>query len=555
MKKINLVQMIFLLAVTLFAIQVTSSAITFVRINIMGHHIENIEYAFIPVTKTLTLITEHQLAQEIEYERAFRHALEGDNTLNAMEKFQHSVDKYNNLTSQINSEIKTVLAIIQSSLVKAEEQALLDQLNRVKKDIKWIEQHHVDWLEHSSYALTLLNEGQLSDAIELSNGIDEESAVLAKRVADTLLYVEEFTEKAVHALKVEEESILNIGLVFLGISLFTAILATRFVTQNLTNDLKALKNVIDKIAKGDMKNKATSRLSTEFGIDQMRDNLRYTLQLVEKSSEEVMLASNELAKISNDVSQFTDQQAQEFELISTAMVEMDATSEEVARHAESTQSSTQEVMKKAVKGNETTDDAMNLIHRLTQSLEQSGQNIQELEKHSGQISSILDVIKGIAEQTNLLALNAAIEAARAGEQGRGFAVVADEVRGLAKRTQESTIEIESMVELFTRGISEAVTSMALCAQQGEASKKVTNDTNHSIKDIQAAVEVINDMNSQIATAAEQQSCTSKELANNTMKVSELTKSNVIAISQISVASEQLKGTSSQLREKLAQFDL
>jgi methyl-accepting chemotaxis protein len=555
MKKITLVQTIILLAVILTSIQIVSSLVTFSRINIMGHHIEQVEETFIPVTKTLTLVTEHQLTQEIEFERAFRYALETDGNSNAIGKFQRAIDAYKALTPLINDEVKTILAILKKSFSEVTDEKARNQLQQIQQDIFWIEQHHNDWIEHVDHALSLLEQGELPQALSLSDGIETESLSLAKKVASTLVRVEGFTEDSVHELKVEEESILNIGLIILAISLISSIIATRFVTVNLKKEMNELKAAINKISNGDLFNSTPSRLSEEFGIEQMRDNLCATLKLVEDSTNEILMAGDELALISSEVSKITDQQAQEVELISSAMAEMEATSEEVARHAESTQTSTREVKVKALKGRETANNAMSLIQKLTQSVDQSGENIKDLEFHSSQIRSILDVIKGIAEQTNLLALNAAIEAARAGEQGRGFAVVADEVRNLAKRTQESTIEIESMIELFTRGTAVAVTSMELCTKHGESSRNATNDTDHSIEEIQGAVETINDMNSQIATAAEQQSCTSQELSRNTMRINELTNDNVASVLGVSAASEQLKRTSYQLKDKLTQFVL
>lgn len=555
MKKITLVQTIIILAVILSSIQIVSSVVTFTRLNIMGHHIKQVEETFIPVTKTLTLVTEHQLTQEIEFERAYRYALESADSPNSINKFHHAIDNYKSLTPLINNEVNAISTILKKSLGEVSDEKTKGQLEQIQQDIDWIDKHHHDWIEHIDYALSLLEQGKKSQVLELSDNIEAESLSLAKKVASTLITVENFTEDAVHELKVEEESILNIGLIILAISLISAVVATRFVTGNLKKDMNELKAVINKISKGDLYNSTPSRLGQEFGIDQMRNNLRSTLELVEESTNEILMASNELAKVSSEASEITDQQAQQVELISSAMAEMEATSEEVARHAESTQTSTREVQAKALKGRETTNNAMSLIQQLTQSLEQSGDNIKDLEMHSSQISSILVVIKGIAEQTNLLALNAAIEAARAGEQGRGFAVVADEVRNLAKRTQESTIEIESMVELFTRGTTEAVTSMTLSVNHGESSRNATDDTNHSIEDIQGAVEVINDMNSQIATAAEQQSCTAQELSRNTMRINELTNDNVASVLRVSTASEQLKRTSYQLKDKLSQFIL
>lgn len=160
------------------------------------------------------------------------------------------------------------------------------------------------------------------------------------------------------------------------------------------------------------------------------------------------------------------------------------------------------------------------------------------------------------EHTNeVLALNAVIDAARAGEQGIGFAVVADEVRSLAKRTQDSTVEIESMIKLFSQGTANAVSSIAKNIIHGKSSNQTAAKSNNKLDEIQAAIKNINEMNSHIATAAEEKSCTTQELSQNTLRVSQLTNDSATSISQISTASEELAQISLLLRQRLANFSL
>jgi methyl-accepting chemotaxis protein len=234
---------------------------------------------------------------------------------------------------------------------------------------------------------------------------------------------------------------------------------------------------------------------------------------------------------------------------------MEETSLEVARHAENTQSFTAKVTSTTYETKSITNDAMTSISQLTDSLELSSKNIFDLEKHSENIASVLGVIKGIADQTNLLALNAAIEAARAGEQGRGFAVVADEVRNLAKRTQESTIEIENMIALFSKGTSDAVNSMTDSITHGQKSNEATAESNNKLDEIQTAIEEINAMNNQIATAAEEQSCTTQVLSKNTIRVNQLSNDNATSIAQISDASKELTEIAKSLKQCLSTLSL
>jgi len=519
----------------------------------MGHHIEKIENFLMPLIKKTTLITEHQLEQEVAFERAFRFALIADTS--ADEHFKHATQTFTVLNSNINEELKDSHHILQQALNNLTDKDTQVRIAQLLKNNIWIEEHHANWVIEVNKAFSLLALGRIPQANALAEHIETEAVALEKQVTTMLNKIETYSEHTLHELKNEEESILMTAIVILIVSFLVAIALTHYVIQNLTKNISQLRAAITRISGGDLITKVTSRLGKEFDINIMRQNLHKTLCIVDSSTHEMLGASTELAKISADVKQTIDQQAREIEKISSAMVQMKATSVEVARHAESTQASTRSVTEKVLKSKETTNNAMSLISALNQSLDSSSDNIQKLADQSSQISSVLSVIKGIADQTNLLALNAAIEAARAGEQGRGFAVVADEVRNLAKRTQDSTVEIEEMIEQFTRGTKDAVLSMSQSTAQGNSSKSATLETNIKMNEIQIAINEINDMNNQIATAAEQQSCTSQELSRNTVSISKLSNDNLTSVSQISTASEELAQISMQLKEQLTHFKL
>ena len=558
MKKLTLTQTIMLIAIVMFSLQLIYGAINSTRVMKMGHHISTIETQYMPITEHITLITEYQLEQEIEFERAFRYALEMKDNDAATDHFMHAVKKFKLLTIKFNKEIKSTEKRILSAAEKMESKENKEnktKLFTLEHNLEIIEKQHEKWDLHVVEVLDLLKVNQFTVAIKKATKVEEEALILEKNVTQILSSIEHLTEEVLHNLKREEESILNIGIVLLIISLVIAVIITRWVINQLNADLSALKEEISRISKGDLVTKVSSKLGTEFGLNTMRQHLNETLLIVENTSNEVLGASDELAKASAEVNQNSKLQAQEFELISTAMTQMESTSLEVARHAESTQNFTKEATSTTYKTKESTNDAMTSILKLTESLKQSSDNISELAKSSENITSVLGVIKGIADQTNLLALNAAIEAARAGEQGRGFAVVADEVRNLAKRTQDSTVEIESMIELFSQGTANAVNSMMDCLTHGKASDLAANESNNKLDEIQTAIEEINDMNSHIATAAEEQSCTSQEISKNTVKASQLTSDNATSIARISAASEELAQISLVLQESLSGFSL
>ncbi|MEK9713103.1 MAG: methyl-accepting chemotaxis protein, partial [Thalassolituus sp.] len=229
--------------------------------------------------------------------------------------------------------------------------------------------------------------------------------------------------------------------------------------------------------------------------------------------------------------------------------------EEVAKNSSSAHQATEEVVSLSSKGQSANQQATQVTEELVGSLDASAQALGELQRDSQNISKVLDVIKGIAEQTNLLALNAAIEAARAGEQGRGFAVVADEVRTLAQRTQESTVEIEEMVSQFVSGTQAAVASMSKSSGLGHKNIEYARDAGEQMGRMTEAVRRINDMNMQIASAVEEQTSVAGEVNMNVTSITNASEDILIAIKQTSAEADVLLTTVSDMNQALMCFKL
>ncbi len=263
--------------------------------------------------------------------------------------------------------------------------------------------------------------------------------------------------------------------------------------------------------------------------------------------------ANVTAVTSYQANQGVSTQQSEIMQVATAMTEMAATVQEVAKNAALASESTGVGLNETATGKQVVDDTINAIHSLADEVQQSGDVIRRLSEYSANIGDILGVIKGIAEQTNLLALNAAIEAARAGEQGRGFAVVADEVRTLAGRTQESTLEIEQMIERLQGGSHEAVIVMDQSREKAENSVQQAVKAGEALGAITHAINNINDMNYQIATAAEEQSAVADEINKNIVNISEVADSTSEGAMQSVKATEEMVQTIQRLEGLVGQF--
>ncbi|WP_413044421.1 methyl-accepting chemotaxis protein [Pseudomonas sp. YJ42] len=242
-------------------------------------------------------------------------------------------------------------------------------------------------------------------------------------------------------------------------------------------------------------------------------------------------------------------------MVASAMNEMSATVQEVARHASQTASASNDADEQSRAGVTLATEALDGIDGLIREIERAAQVIKQVETDSASIGMVLGVINGIAEQTNLLALNAAIEAARAGEQGRGFAVVADEVRTLASRTQQSTRDIQATIEQLQSGVRDAVTVMQNAQIRAHAGSDCVAKAAQSLNVIAGGVGTINDMNMQIATAVEEQSAVAEEINRNITTISNIADTTSTDASQTSQISDELVRLAAELNRLVGQFRL
>ncbi|MGU5714567.1 methyl-accepting chemotaxis protein [Aeromonas taiwanensis] len=290
-------------------------------------------------------------------------------------------------------------------------------------------------------------------------------------------------------------------------------------------------------------------------IDRMQGALADLVSEIAGSVSQLSSAVEEVSAISEQSAKGMASQQSEVSQVATAMNEMQSTVNEVARNTTDAMSAAKQASRTSTMGNEVVRSAIGSIEQVSQQIEQAGAVVQQLETDSASISMVLDVIRGIAEQTNLLALNAAIEAARAGEQGRGFAVVADEVRSLAQRTQASTAEISKMIEVLQERTAEAGNAMQLSRQQMQSSVELAREAGGSIDSINGAVTQITDMNTLIATATEQQNAVTEELNRSIVNIHAAADENALGAQQTAQACVELSKLANTLHHMTQRFTL
>jgi len=289
------------------------------------------------------------------------------------------------------------------------------------------------------------------------------------------------------------------------------------------------------------------------GMESMVTNLREVITSLVSMSQQLKHSSTQLHLQSDKDNEGVKEQLSQTEQVATAMNEMSATVHEVARNAADAADAANNAHKEAAEGQQIVASAMNSIHTLDSGIQNSANAIRKLENETSEIGTVLDVIRGIAEQTNLLALNAAIEAARAGEQGRGFAVVADEVRTLAGRTQQSTQDIQTMIERLQSGAADTVSSMQLSTEQVVVSVEATTKAGNALETITSAVTVINDMNLQIASAAEEQSSVAEEINRNVVNINQVAEQSAEGVGKTAAESDQLNNLTIELGQLVGRF--
>ncbi len=425
---------------------------------------------------------------------------------------------------------------------------------------------------YKTFATTLDNYMQAqSQMLDLSrqNKLDEMRALINTRIKEgtdqmgeqlnKLVALNAADAKAASAKAGEHYSEAFIGIVTVAVSasLLTVLLAW-LLTRSILTPLNRAVLAAETIAGGNLSkvievdgNDEPARLLGALAA--MQTNLRKTIEQIAGSATQLGAAAEELSTVTQEASRGLQQQNNEIEQAATAVNEMTAAVEEVARNAVSTSEASNQSTQAAREGRDRVVETVDAIQTMTHDVQNTALMIEGLATQGRDIGKVLDVIRAIAEQTNLLALNAAIEAARAGEAGRGFAVVADEVRALAHRTAQSTQEIEKMVAGIQNGTGEAVSSMQQSNQRTQSTLEMARAAGIALEQITQSIQLINERNLVIASASEEQAQVSREVDRNLVNIRDLATQSAAGANQTSAATHELSRLAVDLNAMVARF--
>lgn len=493
------------------------------------------------------------LQQSVEFERGYfqvsiAKTIGGYGT----ELIEESADKFKTYTGELVTSIENVKNILATMPVN-------DGLNDLLKEINVLEEEQAVFLEASTETYSWWVKLNTMKANKSRRVADASLIEVNKHMEQIITAINEYSstiaDKQNHKL---DQTIYASGIlaaVLIAIGIIVSIIIVNGICGPL---IKAVRRAED-IASGNLaQSKIASTRKDEIGMletsmDKLVIQLSSILHDVAESSSMLTSAANDLNRITDESSEMVDRQQEETNFISQAIQEIQSTAVHVSESTTDASQAAHNAETAANEGTAIVTKTIASIQELASEIASSADTINELQSNTQEISTILNTILGIAEQTNLLALNAAIEAARAGEQGRGFAVVADEVRHLAQNTQNATQEIEKMIALLQSGTSSAVKAMTSSHQRSTDAVNQVKHEEDSLRHINQSVSKIRDMNDRISATAEEQASVTAEVSRNVENITEIASRTTKSIHSISNSAEQLASLATQLSTKISYF--
>ena len=474
--------------------------------------------------------------------------------LGQIESIQYTVNDYFDQTDR--STLDDLIKSMNSNLQGAKDKLANVEDENIDILIQEIEDHIFSdqGVIQAYYNYLLFQEKGKQYAIELST-------TMSSINISTVSLLDEASQARESALNVAKSAVnlsVSSAIIVIIVSAIIAIIVATWVSRSIRTPLSIVMDVLGKIAEGDFTLRAEIKSKDEFGelsrwVNDLASKLESVIREIRQASVQVAGSAKTGVVTAEQSKELMSSQNDMTTSVASAMTEMAATVHQVANSAETTLEQVQTVDAKASENRTQMDANIQTIQTLASEIESSSKVVNELNVYSQDIGKILEVIQDIAEQTNLLALNAAIEAARAGEQGRGFAVVADEVRTLATRTHSSTEEIQKVISRLQQGVKETVSSMNLSQSSAQQSVEKAKEVGQSLQEMQDFVTGIRDLSTQIATAAEQQSAVAQEISESVHDIAKMSDEASNAADSTAQNSEGLATLAEQQNNLLSQF--
>lgn len=556
-KNLSITQKMIALVGCLLILTVTVSAYSISKMKRVAVEIEAIANDNMPLAKLMTGMTVHQLEGAVTLERVLRAA--GIESKEGKQQQNHYEKELLSLVGSFKNDFVQANQLLESSIKHAASPSIHDYLSNLKQDIYSLGIEHDKFEKNLNIFLSELRSGKEVQLLtEQAHQLEELQIALDQHLADVLQKIEQATQQSVVVTEQEEKGAFR-GMLYLGgfSILFGLIVGFSFSKQIVVSISRAHK-LASEMADGNFSKRAKVTTGDEIGqlitsMNAMALSLGHMVGEVIDRANTIASTVIQLASVAESNKQSVQRQQNNTEVVASAMTQMATTITEVASSAEESSGATVRAQENARQSCHVLSQTQTLSSQLVSNAQQSQKMIMELEASTRQIESFVLVVEGISEQTNLLALNAAIEAARAGEQGRGFAVVADEVRALASRSQQATHEIKGLIQTLVERAQAASKMIDSNDKQIEESFTSISIAKQQLDSINQALMELTSANTQVAAASEEQSVAANEISHNMTDIRDAGETIMLSTQETALASEELAQQAQGLKLLMGRF--